>query len=78
MNDEQAVLRANQAKQALDVVDPIFAAMLEKAMKDTLEAEAPEDVVRHQLYARAIQKARKTITDHILAGDVVKTLAAKH
>lgn len=76
MNDEQAAHRASQARQALDVVGPLFEAELDAALKAMIEA-SPEQVLRLQAYAQTITKVQKTLRKFVSDGEFAKTLAAR-
>ena len=78
MNDEESARLGREAERALQVLDPVFDKLIEGAVKSLLEAEAPDEVLRLQHYARALKEARNTIGGMVRAGRYVETLAAKH
>lgn len=76
MNDEQTAHRAQMARQALDVVGPLFEAELAETIKAMIEAPADE-VLHLQAYARALNKAQTTLRKYVNDGEYAKLLAAR-
>lgn len=70
MTDEETLRRAEQARQAIQIVGPVIETMLLKATADLLAAP-PEDVLQRQLYARALADVKKTLEGHVRQGEFV-------